>query len=492
MKHAIIVLFLTSIILFSGSVLAQDAANDSATITNTTAAATAITVPVPSTMPSSSNMSVCTADAKQCPDGSYVTRNPGANCEFYPCPVYANTTPSQTVPANTTAGLPTQIPAPVVKLVPTQDWDNSAACRMVESLFREYNELMNRLAAANNESDNTTASYATSKIIGLKQEISNYRDKCNSVGSGQTTPATAKAGATSSHSVPTVSCGEVSQWESKYAFYKGLYAMSDDALKNKGYSSRDEVLSILNELNTNIERIKASCTGKTVSSGVSGTGEMHAAANISVPSAIMADSGASISNYYKSAIEKITSSGSIDSQISSLKELRKNIDSMIENLIKSRDSLSTTEVSGVVDEINVTPGAITADNVRVNTIGKQVTIDVNNSLLAIEPSEENVIIRDKDLNVSTSGVSIVNGTLTVGNAAVKMAASDVLNKIRMKAKSVALENMNDTAVYKIKAAENRKLLGLFATEVEKDVTADAGNGTVMVEVAPWWSFLTTG
>jgi hypothetical protein len=28
----------------------------------------------------------CTMEAKACPDGSYVGRNPGKNCEFNPCP----------------------------------------------------------------------------------------------------------------------------------------------------------------------------------------------------------------------------------------------------------------------------------------------------------------------------------------------------------------------------------------------------------------------
>ena len=30
---------------------------------------------------------VCTQDAQQCSDGSYVGRNPDNNCEFYPCPI---------------------------------------------------------------------------------------------------------------------------------------------------------------------------------------------------------------------------------------------------------------------------------------------------------------------------------------------------------------------------------------------------------------------
>lgn len=28
----------------------------------------------------------CTMEAKVCPDGSYVGRNPAKNCEFNPCP----------------------------------------------------------------------------------------------------------------------------------------------------------------------------------------------------------------------------------------------------------------------------------------------------------------------------------------------------------------------------------------------------------------------
>jgi hypothetical protein len=32
------------------------------------------------------NMKVCTLDAKLCPDGSSVSRDPDNNCEFYECP----------------------------------------------------------------------------------------------------------------------------------------------------------------------------------------------------------------------------------------------------------------------------------------------------------------------------------------------------------------------------------------------------------------------
>lgn len=34
----------------------------------------------------SDEMKLCTADVKQCPDGSFVARDPAKNCQFKPCP----------------------------------------------------------------------------------------------------------------------------------------------------------------------------------------------------------------------------------------------------------------------------------------------------------------------------------------------------------------------------------------------------------------------
>ena len=46
---------------------------------------------------------MCTSDVKQCPDGSYVGRNPYNSCQFYSCPATNQTTPgNQTTPWNQT------------------------------------------------------------------------------------------------------------------------------------------------------------------------------------------------------------------------------------------------------------------------------------------------------------------------------------------------------------------------------------------------------
>jgi hypothetical protein len=47
----------------------------------------------------------CTADAKLCPDGSYVGRVPTNNCEFAPCPSSSTSTPGSVLDASTNAKL---------------------------------------------------------------------------------------------------------------------------------------------------------------------------------------------------------------------------------------------------------------------------------------------------------------------------------------------------------------------------------------------------
>lgn len=46
----------------------------------------------------------CTEEAKICPDGSAVGRNPALNCEFDPCPATGSGADSGTIPMPTDTG----------------------------------------------------------------------------------------------------------------------------------------------------------------------------------------------------------------------------------------------------------------------------------------------------------------------------------------------------------------------------------------------------
>lgn len=76
-------------------------------------------VPAPTALPTTTpNPIACTADAKLCPDGSYVSRT-GPNCEFAPCPT-PTPKPTSTPTPTTSALSPT--PLPIVNPPTTGIW----------------------------------------------------------------------------------------------------------------------------------------------------------------------------------------------------------------------------------------------------------------------------------------------------------------------------------------------------------------------------------
>ena len=207
---------------------------------------------------------------------------------------------------------------------------------------------------------------------------------------------------------------------------------------------------------------------------------------------IVVGSGNEIKDYYKTRIEKITSLDYTDKQIKELKALKEEIDNLIEKLIKSKNTITTNDVSELVTKISVSAGEINADNVQIRTIGKKVLASINNKPISIEPTEKEVLIKDENLDVNAVAVSIQENVLRVGNSEVKLTASDVVDKLKITPKEIELMEENAKAVYKIKAEENRKLLGFIPIKIGNALTADAENGNVLEEQKPWYTFLTTG
>ena len=71
--------------------------------------------------------------------------------------------------------------------------------------------------------------------------------------------------------------------------------------------------------------------------------------------------------------------------------------------------------------------------------------------------------------------------------------SAAIERIRVEPKEIELKEENDRAVYKIRAAESRKLLGFIPMKLERALTVDAASteAEVIEEKRPWWAFLTT-
>ncbi len=160
--------------------------------------------------------------------------------------------------------------------------------------------------------------------------------------------------------------------------------------------------------------------------------------------------------------------------------------------LKAEARLNQRNSCGLAKEIKINPGEIQADNVTVPTIDKKIFVEMGNSSVSVEPTADQVTIKDKDISVGVKNeVSIKDNALTVGNAAVNFAPSSITEKLNIIPKGVTLQAENGKAVYQIKTNEPRKLFGLISVNLSKTVTADAGNGSVLSEKLPWYSFITT-
>lgn len=202
------------------------------------------------------------------------------------------------------------------------------------------------------------------------------------------------------------------------------------------------------------------------------------------------DSSEGIRDYYKSRIKEISFQDNDSDQIRNLTLLREEIDNLILDLIRKRDVISKNDFDGMVEEINISAGEIKADTIQVKTIGKKVLIDINNIPISVEPTEKHVLIKDENLIVEASTVSIQDDAFKVGNAQVKIAPSEVIEKLNITPKYIGLKEENSTALYEIKTEEMRKLVGFIPVKIDRYFTIDAKSNELIKEYEPWYTFLT--
>ncbi len=201
-----------------------------------------------------------------------------------------------------------------------------------------------------------------------------------------------------------------------------------------------------------------------------------------------------IASYYKTKTEKIMSqTENVENQIRELKALREDIDNLIKKLLQDKTEIKPSEVSSLVGKIRIKPGEIKADEIQIKTLNKKIMMDINKKPISIEPREKQVIIKDKNFEIKAAEVSVDvdEGSLKVGDIEVKVAPSEVIEKLKVTPTSINLKEENEKAVYEIKIKEKRKLFGFIPITVEKAITADADDGKVIEEHSPWYTFLTS-
>ncbi|MFC1920503.1 hypothetical protein ACFLYQ_02120 [Chloroflexota bacterium] len=371
--------------------------------------------------------------------------------------------------------------------------ENKGDKELMTALMEKIRVLKAEMEKANVQTVTATAAGKTPRVVTgtVKPQTDGEKPTVSATGESQTGVSNASD-----------SCKELEAVEAKKKYYEALNALSDDELTAKGYiRGRGEIQSTIESLDEMIVRLRTECeagatirnTDKEGQTQTSNTGSISAVTISAKP--VAAGSGDEISDYYKRRITEIaTEENDIDRKVATLKELRDEIDRLIEELIKSKNSVSTSEMKGLVERIQVRAGEVRMDEVTVDTTDKKVTARINERDIEIQPTESRVMLKDGNFEVNAQELSIEDEVLSVGNAEVKLMPNAALANINFAPKEMELAEENNKSVYRIKTDENRKLFGFIKMKVENTITVDASNtnGDILKEQRPWWAFLTTG
>jgi len=362
-----------------------------------------------------------------------------------------------------------------------------SVCYISEKLTRDYNVFMLELKEAESAGDKIKEKEIRNKIFDLKLQIKKSKEECEA---GAQQP---EADEPSIEPAIINRCQDVTRQEGKLAYYKSLRSLSDaEVIQETGFPKEElGIEQIIAEISEKLEKVKEQCSlqiGTFEAKPITSVEKIRIAEPVNP---VVAESGQEIDIYYKARIERITTVVDVDEQIQGLKTLREEIDELIEKLIKSRKEIEADELGNLIIEIKVSKGEIKADDVVVKTTAKKMLMKIGDKSISIEPTENDVLIRDSGLEVKATELFIRENVLRVGNAEVGLAASYVVGKLAISPKSVELKEENEKAVYKIEVEEPRKLFGFIPLTIQKTITIDAGNGDPLEERRPWYAFLTT-
>ncbi|MCK4521481.1 MAG: hypothetical protein KAU20_02825, partial [Nanoarchaeota archaeon] len=271
-------------------------------------------------------------------------------------------------------------------------------CVVNAELMGELDRLVVMLKKAEESNDKQSIKGIMEKIRTIKEEIRKDREECEQSPT-QTVQAVSErivkaipTRVTSIEVRPVYldKCSELNDWIEKKKHYDILYSLSDEELKNKGYSmGKEEIKKILEELEEGIKKIRVEC--ETSTSGVVSAVRVGAVKPIAIAKPVIAVSGREITDYYKLKISNIMEETNTEQQIKELKGLRTEIDKLIEGLIKSKDEIKTEDISELVTEVKIRPNEIIADNVVIRTTEKNMLIKINRKNLRIKPTKTQVI-----------------------------------------------------------------------------------------------------
>ena len=276
-----------------------------------------------------------------------------------------------------------------------------------------------------------------------------------------------------------------------------------DAEKNAGeYNAYEQKIE---KINQEINNARQNCANPASGATAGGAGAPTAATNVNVaapqPAATATTAAAvaaaptatNIYGYYKEKVNSaMEGTGDASSKIEELKAIRGEIDSLIGKLIQGQNTVNAADISPLVSTITVMPTSVSADSVKVETTGKQVTVNVKGENVQVRQSEGSVVVEDAQGGSASAPSAVIrNSTIWVGNGEVRVLPSQAVANEYGVLKKLGITDENGTAVYSATIETKARILGIFPATYEKTKTISAENGQTLKEEKPWWAAIST-
>jgi len=198
---------------------------------------------------------------------------------------------------------------------------------------------------------------------------------------------------------------------------------------------------------------------------------------------------------YTARLKEAMSNNDSDTKIQTLKELRKEIDETIKNLIEQKKKLKFSDMEGVADKVRLRPKTIDVGDSSTSSEDVEIETEIEGSEVTLSSTSTDVILSQDGLNVTAIDLTVDSDGLSVEGVAVKISPTAMLNKNqnldrnRARVTEMKLEKEGEKAVYNTKYEAKKKVLGFIPATAKQEMKIDASNGQVVSEKKPWWGFI---
>jgi hypothetical protein len=355
----------------------------------------------------------------------------------------------------------TAVANPAIAL-PTTTVAVGTTCELPSELKNTLETALKEYKAAIESKDSETTAELRAKISELENSARIQRERCMA----ETVPGLIRQG-NKTCEIPEI----------KYRMLENnKYKISQ--MRKLNATIPEDLLNETNALESDIENYKARCNALKVSKDAEES---------------------DIAKYYRQRMVEAMDNEDVDSKMQSLKDLRKEIDETIKNLIEQKKRLNYSEVKDVAERIE-----FKARNVRMGdseTNGTEVEVEVDSKdgspNVKIRPTKLTVLLTQEGYNVTADDITVNDSGIYVQGMLVKTLPAAVfehnknLEQNAERILELKLEKEGERAVYKAEYNVRKRILGIIPANAKHELVIDAEDGETLQDKKPWWSIMAT-